>query len=153
MRLFAVLLLILPLLAQAQDPDRRAVYNASLDYIEGMYTADPARIQKSTFKDLVKRGFYWKGKSQTFSELTSMSYDQLVQVAKDWNREGWLPEDAPREITILDIQDKIALVKTTAYWGIDYLHLCKMDDKWMIVNVIWQNFPKGKPVESQTGNQ
>jgi hypothetical protein len=35
-------------------------------------------------------------------------------------------------------------VKLTADWGTDYMHLAKMDGKWMIVNELWQIPPPKK---------
>ncbi len=134
--------LLFPSIVFAQEADRRAIYNASMDYLEGMYQADAARIKKSVHPDVLKQGFYWKGKTQSFSDITQVSYEQMIQIARDWNRDGWLPADAPKKIDILDIQEKIANVKVTAYWGIDYLQLVKYNDSWVIINILWQNWPK-----------
>ena len=139
--LFSALLLCLSPL-KAQNPDRRAVYNAALDYVEGMYEAAPDRIKRSVHPDLVKRGFYWKTRDSQYSEMTTMTFEQLVQISKDWNRSGWLPADAPKEIEIFAVQDKTAAAKVTAQWGSDYLQLVKYDNGWMIVNILWQAEPK-----------
>ena len=47
----------------------------------------------------------------------------------------------PKKITVFEVLDKIATAKVEAKWGIDYFHLAKINDKWMIVNVLWQDYP------------
>ena len=126
----------------SQSPDRRAVYNASLDYIEAFYKTEPFRLEKSVYENMVRTGFYWKGRDSSYSDLKTMSYAQLVQFAKDWNKSQWLPADAVQKIEILDVQDKTAVSKITVYWGTEYLELAKIDDRWKIINILWQGYPK-----------
>ena len=128
----------------SQNPDRKAVYNAILDYVEAIYESSPERIERSVHPDLVKRGFYWKSRDGIYSEMTGMTFDQLKQVAKDWNKSGWLPDDAEKNIEIYEVKDKTAVAKLTAYWGTDYFHLAKMDGRWLIMNVLWQAEPKNR---------
>lgn len=131
--------------AQAQtDADREAVRQATLDYVEGVYNVDPSRIERSVHPKLAKLGFYRGPKDETYRP-SPMTFERLIEVAKTYNKEGKLPKDAPKEITVLDLLDQTATVKLVAEWGIDYMHLAKFDGKWMIVNVLWQSPPK-KPV-------
>ena len=126
----------------SQNPDRRAVHDAILDYVEAMYESSPERIDRSVHPDLVKRGFYWKSANGDYSDMTTMTFAQLRQIAKDWNRSGWLPADAVKEIEIFDVKDKTALAKLTAHWGTDYFQLAKIEDRWLIMNILWQAEPK-----------
>ncbi len=71
-----------------------------------------------------------------------MTFAELVETAKNYNRAGRLPKDASKDIVIYDVLDQTASVKLTAFWGIDYMHLAKIDGKWMIVNVMWQSHPR-----------
>jgi len=135
-------ILFFPVISFAQDPDIRAVHNCALSYIEGMYEADAERMAESVHPGLIKQGFYWKGREQAFSDLKTVSYNQLISIAKEWNKNGWLPDDAPKDIEIYDKQNKIALVKVTAYWGVDYLQIVKTDNKWKIIHILWQNDPR-----------
>ena len=71
-----------------------------------------------------------------------MSYEQLVELAGKWNAKGRVDaETAPKEIEIYDVMDMTATVKLSASWGIDYMHLAKVDGTWMIKNVLWQSYP------------
>jgi hypothetical protein len=129
-------------LSHAQD-ERERVRLAVLDYVEGVYQVEPARIERSVHPDLTKHGFF-REKGKDGYSTGKMSFAKLVEVAKNWNKSGKLPKDAPKEITIFDVQDQTASAKLVAAWGTDYFHLAKYDGKWMIVNVLWQS-PPDKP--------
>jgi hypothetical protein len=129
--------------AQAQtDADREAVRLAALDYVEGVYNVEPSRIERSVHPKLAKLGFYRPPADDAYRPGSAMTFERLVEVAKNYNKEGKLRKDAPKEVTILDLLDQTASVKLVAEWGVDYMHLAKFDGKWMIVNVIWQSPPK-----------
>ena len=125
--------------SQSSD-DRERVRQAVLDYVEGVYQVEPARIERSVHPDLSKHG-YWREKGKDGYTTGKMSFAALVEVSKNWNKSGKLPKDAPKEITIFDVQDQTASAKLVAAWGTDYFHLAKYDGKWMIVNVLWQSPP------------
>ncbi len=110
-----------------------------LDYVEGVYEADTTRIYRSVHPNLVKRGTWYDNQIRDYVPLDEMDFHQLVQLTKTWNRDGRSADsDSPREIIVYDIQDKTATAKLTAVWGTDYFHLAKIDDKWYIMNVLWQ---------------
>jgi hypothetical protein len=146
-RLFLLALVTLSLLpfcsAQAQtNADREAVRQAALDYVEGIYNVEPSRIERSVHPKLAKLGFYRPPADDAYRPGSAMTFERLVEIAKNYNKEGKLRKDAPKEVTVLDLLDQTASVKLVAEWGVDYMHLAKFDGKWMIVNVIWQSPPK-----------
>jgi hypothetical protein len=126
--------------AEAQtDADRQGVEEAVLDYVEGIYLVDPARIERSVSPNLTKVG-YWRRDSSAEYVEAPMTYQELYDLAGGWNANGHVdPETAPKEIVIFDVLNKTASAKLTAVWGVDYFQLAKVDDKWMIMNVLWQS--------------
>jgi hypothetical protein len=136
--------------AQAQtDADSEAVRRAALDYVEGIYNVEPSRIERSVHPKLAKLGFYRQPADDAYRPGSTMTFERLVEVAKNFNKEGKLRKDAPKEVTILDLLDQTASVKLVAEWGVDYMHLAKFDGKWMIVNVLWQSSPKKSVAQKQ----
>lgn len=123
------------------NEDREAVRQAALDYIESIYNVDPAKAERSVHPELTKRGFFIKRGETAYTPAT-MTFAQLVELAKNYNKEGRVPKDAPKEVVIFEVSDQTASVKVTASWGIDYMHLAKYDGKWKIINVLWQSPPK-----------
>jgi hypothetical protein len=140
--LVAAAVLLIPAAAAAQsDAEREAVRQAVLDYVEGVYEVSPARIERSVHPDLAKRGFFVK-KGETAYSPHLMTFEQLVNLSKNYNKDGHVPKDAPKEIVIYDVSDQTASAKLTAVWGIDYIHLAKYNGKWKLLNVLWQTPPK-----------
>ena len=126
----------------SRDTNKEGVRQAVLDYVEGVYNVDPSRIERSVHPKLAKTGFYRGPKDETYRPASAMTFEQLIEVAKTWNKAGKLRQDAPKEITIYEVTDQTATAKLVAEWGIDYFHLAKFDGKWMILNVLWQSPPK-----------
>ena len=119
--------------------DREAVRQAGLDYVEGVYNVQPERIQRSVHPSLVKRGFYKRDASAPYVEAT-MSFDQLVNLARTWNAEG-KRDTSVKKVEVLDVLDRTAVVKVTASWGVDYMLLGNYDGRWQITQILWQSPP------------
>jgi hypothetical protein len=47
------------------------------------------------------------------------------------------PEQGRKEVAILDMTDRISCVKIVSEKFIDYLHVSKDEERWVIVNVLW----------------
>ena len=119
--------------------DRDAIRNAALDYVEGIYNVQPERIERSVHPTLTKRGFYKKDANTPYVEMP-MTYDQLVNLARTWNKEG-KRDTAIKKVDVLDVLDQTAVVKVTASWGVDYMLLGKYDGTWKISQILWQSHP------------
>lgn len=129
--------------AEAQTPaDREAVRTAALDYVEGVYNVQPERIKRSVHPSLVKRGFFKKSPEAPYNE-GNMNFDQLVNLAATWNKEG-KRDTSIKEVAVLEVLDQTAVAKVTASWGIDYMLLGKYDGTWLIQQILWQS-PPPKP--------
>lgn len=136
------MMMALPVVVPAQSiGEQVAVKEAVLDYVEGVYEVSPERIERSIHPDLAKRGFFIK-KGETAYSPHTMTFPQLVELSKNYNKDGHVPKDAPKDVVVYDISDQTASAKLTAVWGIDYIHLAKYDGKWKIINVLWQTPPK-----------
>ena len=91
-------------LSQSVD-ERERVRHAVLDYVEGVYQVEPARIERSVHPSLSKQGF-WREKGKDGYTTGKMSFDALVEVAKTWNKSGKLPKDANLSEIIVGFFDR-----------------------------------------------
>lgn len=140
--LITVVAFMMPLSVSASSgDDREAVHQAVLDYVEAVYNVQPERIERSVHPELAKRGFFKRQGASDYSE-GKMTFQELVEVAKNWNKNHKDLSKAPKEIIIYEVVDQTASAKLVAAWGIDYMHLAKYNGKWMIVNILWQSHPK-----------
>jgi hypothetical protein len=73
-----------------------------------------------------------------FAQATSKK--QMIDFATSWNKSNTkFPLKPNNQLTILDIYNRIATVKLVSDNWVEYLHLIKLDDKWSIINLIWQH--------------
>jgi Putative lumazine-binding len=120
----------------------KAVENTCYDYIDGQLEANPDRVARSLHPDLAKRAVIGETDYERFG-LRRMSKEELVNLTK----EGALktPKDKwDRSCRILDITGNTASVRLETPWFVDYFHMGKFDNKWLIVNAMWHSKPKAK---------
>ena len=121
--------------------DRDLVQAAMEDYVDALYKVEPERIKRSVHPNLTKKGFWRPKDKNEYQPESTMTFEQLYELAGKWNAKKTLPADAPRKIEVFDVQDQTACGKLTAQWGTDYFQLAKYDGKWLIVNIVWQSPP------------
>ena len=95
-----LMLMVLGVSVFAQtDEDRKAVKQAALNYVDGIYEVNPAKIELSVHPDLVKRGFYTE-KDKPGYHPHAMTFTQLVDLSKTYNKKGSIPKDAVKEVVV-----------------------------------------------------
>lgn len=125
-----------------QVPARELVRQAALDYLEGFYEGDPAKLVRSIRTDARKIG-YFTSRGATTYEVEEMPFAAMIEYANNFRKNARsTPASAPRQVIVGEVNDQTATAKVVAWWGIDYLQLARYNGKWMIVNVMWQSPPK-----------
>lgn len=138
---FAFLLLAMAPGLRAADTaaEREAIRQTALDYIEGYYTGDAARMERALHPELAKRIVMTRdGKSQ----LQNMTAPQLVEVTRAESGKSIPKELQKTDVKILDVFENAASVRIDAGVWIDYLHVAKWEGRWVIVNVLWELRPR-----------
>ncbi len=139
----AIAFLLTPSISAGKANDEKAVRQAVLDYVEGIYEIDPALIERGVHRDLRKTGFWYSDEEKKYLGPKGMTYAQLHDLAGRWNKDGQVDAaTAVKKVEVYEVLDKTASAKLSADWGIDYMHLAKFDGRWMIINVLWQSRPR-----------
>jgi hypothetical protein len=129
--------LVLAVPAGAQTAaDSAAIRATALDYIEGWYTADAARMERALHPHLAKR--YQEHRPDGRVVLTETSALELVQQVRAGGGSQTPEEQRRTDVHILDIFQDVASVRIDAGAWVDYLHLAKSYGRWRIVNVLWE---------------
>ena len=137
-----VLLVSTAALAQAGTSDENAaITKTALNYIEGWYEGDAARMESALHPELAKRMIYTDPKSGR-SQFNHMGAMALVQGTKRGGGTQIPKEKQLKEVTILDRFNNAAVVKIVASDWIDYLSVAKFNGEWKIINVLWELKPK-----------
>lgn len=138
--ILAVFLTFAPQAARAQSAaDTAAIRAAALDYIEGWYAADGARMERALHPELAKRNVV--SDAQGRSRLTQMSAMSLVQGTRRGGGADIPVAQRKNDVRILDVYGGAASVRVTAASWVDYMHLARVNGRWVIVNVLWENGP------------
>ena len=137
MKKLLIILSFLSLAASAQT-DKVLVEKAMMNYLDALYDAKPELIRESVHPRLNKFGFYRPAKDKPFGKMGQMTFERLEKLAGEWNAEK-KPIPTPRKAEIIAVHDQIVIGKVTADWGFDYMQLVKEDDKWLILNIVWQS--------------
>lgn len=137
--LIAAALLLVPgsIHAQVTTPgDSAAIRQAALDYIEGWYEGDAERMERALHPELAKR-IVSRGPDGR-ARLDHMSASQLTGATRNGGGKRTPASEQRTDVRILDVFRGAASVRVDAHGWIDYMHLARGDDGWVIVNVLWE---------------
>ncbi len=108
-----------------------AVRATALDYIEGWYTGDAARMERALHDDLVKRTPAAEGAAG----LRAVTKERMVELTRDGG--GRDVADPGIEVHVDDVVGDLATARTVCVDFVDYLHLVRTPAGWRIVDVLF----------------
>jgi hypothetical protein len=128
-----------PVLA-GDDAEKEAVTKAIMDYAEGWYAGDAARMESCLHPELAKRVMK-VDKDSGEGKLESLSAAKLIEYTKAAYGKNTPKDKQLKDVTIFDVYGNAATAKLEMAGWVDYMHLAKQDGKWVIVNVLWDPKP------------
>src|SRR5215208_7336274 len=133
-----VLIGLAPSMQGQTAADSAAIRATALDYIDGWYTNNAARMQRALHPKLAKR-MVWADSSGK-SHLVDLTAAELVQGTK---KHPPVPATERRkDVQILSAFRNAAVVRIDASEWVDYLQEIKWNGSWKIINVVWENRPE-----------
>jgi len=139
--LFIIILTVFTISAFGQaDAEREAIKRTALNYAEGWYEGNADKMESALSPDLAKRIARTNDKNQT--RLDQMSAMTLVQASRSGFGKQTPAAEQQKDVTVLDVFGGSATVKLEMRDWIDFMHIAKINGKWMIVNVLWETKPK-----------
>lgn len=120
-----------------------AIRQAALDYIDGYYGGDAARMERALHPELAKR--IVRADSTGAEWISSMGASQLIAGTRAGFGREIPAAERKNMVTILDVFGNAASAKIDAGPWIDYLHLARVNGRWVIVNVLWEMVPREAP--------
>lgn len=122
----------------ATSEDIEGINQTARDYVEGWFNADVERMRRCLHPDLVKRSIQLDPQRGTWELLPPANGQMMVAYTQDGGGSDAPEAEKTFEITVLDVFRHITTVKVLSYPFMDYLHLAKLNDRWLIVNVLWE---------------
>ena len=122
--------------ATKTSSDEAAVVAAALDYFEGWFEGDAARMDRALHPGLAKRSLGQADPDST--ELRSLTKERMVELTAAGGGKDRSPDGGLRiEVEVVDLHRNIAGVVVRSAVYREYLHLVRTDEGWKIVNVLW----------------
>jgi hypothetical protein len=118
--------------------DLEAITRAAHDYIEGWYSADPVRMERCLHPGLVKRSIFRGSQDSALRLGHSTNASMMVEFTRKGGGSQTPKGAQTYELSNLDVFRHIACVKVVSHDFVDYLHLAKIEQSWVIVNVLWE---------------
>ena len=116
-----------------------AIESTCFDYLDGQLEGDPARVARALHPDLAKRRVLGDTPDERLG-LRRMGKAELVELTRQGAlktpREQW-----DRSCTVLDVAGDAAAVRAETPWFVDYFHMGKFGERWIIVNALWHSKP------------
>lgn len=131
-----ILLVFITVTVKSQTSnDSIQIKQAALDYIEGWFYKDAARVDNAVHFEFVKRSVNTRDSIDFLGTINKSRMDYITLFHQD--REYSLKT----EVFILDAMPAIASVKVIFNECIEYLHIAKLNGKWKIVNNVFTGNP------------
>jgi hypothetical protein len=120
------------------DPqaERAAIERTVLDYFEGWFGGDPARMERALHPELVKRSL------ESGETLRTITAESMIEATARGFGKDEDPGDLRIEIEVEDVLGELANVTVRSVVYTEYLHLARTSDGWKIVNDVWQLTPR-----------
>ena len=123
-------------LIKAKGEDLAVIRAVSQAYWDSWFQGDAERMEHSLHQDLAKR--HIKRDPQTGAEYVAhLTRDIMVTATRDGEGTETPPDQRWVKLQVLDMYATIASVRCEAHDYIEYLHLLKIDDRWVIVNTLY----------------
>ena len=122
------------------DAEKEAIKRTALNYAEGWYEGNADKKESSLSPDLAKRIARTNAQNQT--RLDHMTAMALVQGTRGGFGKQTPVAEQQKDVTIYDVIGGAATVKLEMRDWVDYMHIAKVNGKWLIVNVLWEMKPR-----------
>ena len=114
------------------DAERAAIVATALDYFEGWFDGDVARMERALHPALAKRAL--TDDRWTLDETTAAW--MLDATAQQLGKSRDVPERGI-DVDVVDVYGDVASVVIHSNVYREYLHLARTRDGWRIVNALW----------------
>lgn len=125
----------------APPEDLSGITDACLDYAEGWYTADVERMQRCLHPQLVKRTLIPDPQTGQWTLRPPLDAERMVGFTREGGGAAVPESRRVYEVLIYDVFQHVACAKVVTAEYVDYVQLAKFDQRWLIVNVLWEQRP------------
>jgi hypothetical protein len=118
--------------AEPPSSDIAAVTRVATEYFQSWFAGDGQRMRATLHPALAKRTPEMPG-----SESLALHEDPTETLVKDTASGEGTGFEARQDVTVLDVFRDIATVMVRSEPFVEYLHLARFGDRWLIVNALY----------------
>jgi len=123
----------------ASVQDSLEIRKQSLGYLKALQQLDP-KLMEEVMNDSLNKVTIGYDRNIMKEVTRATTRNQMIAFAEDWNKSNTKFPPTPNDkVTILSIYNRIASVELVSDNWVEYLHLIKLNQKWKIINLIWQH--------------
>lgn len=119
-------------ISEASPADVEAVTRTATEYFQSWFAGDGERIRACLHPALAKRTPEKPG-----TEFLVLHEDPTETLVNDTASGEGMGFDPRQDVTVLDVFRDIATVVVRSEPFVEYLHLARFGDKWLIVNALY----------------
>ena len=124
---------------KATKQDSLEIKRISIGYLKALQELKP-KLMNEVMNDSLNKVTLGYSRELRKEVVTSIPKKRMIWNAENWNKSNSrFPPNPKNNIKILDIYHRIATVKLYSDNWVEYLHLIKLDNKWSIINLLWQH--------------
>jgi Putative lumazine-binding len=124
--------------AVSAGAEQAAIVATALDYFEGWFDGDAARMDRALHPALAKRSLGQVASAG--AELRSVTKEQMVAfTAEGEGKAVARGPDRRIDVTVVDVHGNIASAVVDSDVYREYLHFVRTGDGWKIVNALWHS--------------
>jgi hypothetical protein len=114
--------------------EQELITRTVLDYFEGWFDGDVARMERALHPNLVKR---WPGEEHS-ATLGITTKERMLELttAGEGTKDG---VDRRLDVRVEDVYQDIASVTVRSAVYHEYVHLVRTQDGWKIANALWRH--------------
>jgi hypothetical protein len=122
--------------------DLKTIEQIVRDYCIGFYEIDGKKVQDTCHPTLSKRSVE-KPENVDFNYFNLITWEEIEILGETFNKYwGFDPETARCEVEVYEIRDNVAIAKMTGAVWFDYFQLMRVNDEWLIVNIMYEPLPR-----------
>ena len=115
----------------AADDTQKAIVATALDYYEGWYDGDAARMDRALHPQLVKRSL------EADDGIETITAPWMVDATAQGRGRRADPAERRIDIRVDHVHGSIATAHASGPVYVDYLQLVLVDGRWRILNALW----------------
>jgi Putative lumazine-binding len=123
---------------KASPADVAAVAEVATEYFQSWFAGDGGRMRACLHPALAKRTQETSG-----AKTLTLHEDPTEQLVTDTASGEGSRFEPSQEVIVLDVFRDIATVKVRSAPFVEYLHLARFDNRWLIVNALYVSLVEG----------